>query len=154
WWLGLYAAIALAQGQTSLDKDIQLGRQFYLGHCAQCHGPDGEGGRGVNLTTGQYRHSRTDEDLLHVIQTGLPGTEMPPSRLPVSDLRRVVAYLRRLGAAGALEKAAGDAAAGAAVYASNGCAQCHAVEGKGGSLGPPLDSIGLQRSLKFLRDSL
>lgn len=147
--LWLFAAVALAQPPA-----VQQGRQFYLGHCAHCHGPDGEGGRGINLTTGQYRISRTDDDLLRVIQTGVPGTEMPPSRLPVADIRQLVTYVRSLGAAGALEKATGDAAAGAVVYRNTGCARCHSIQAKGGSLGPPLDSIGLRRSLKFLRDSL
>ncbi len=150
WGLWLCAGTLLAQGPA----DLQQGRQFYLGHCAQCHGPEGEGGRGVNLTTGQYHLSRTDDDLLRVIQAGVPGTEMPPSRLPVSDLRRLVAYVRSLGAAGAQEKATGDAAAGAVVYGRLGCGGCHVVAGKGGSLGPALDSIGLRRSLKFLRESL
>ena len=152
--LWLWAAVALAQSPAG-----QQGRQFYLGHCAHCHGPDGEGGRGVNLTTGQYRLSRTDDDLLRVIQTGVPGTEMPPSRLPVADIRLLVTWVRSLGAAGALEKAAGDASAGALVYRNTGCARCHSIQvnggqAKGGSLGPALDSIGLRRSLKFLRDSL
>ncbi len=154
WGLILCAGAAMAQGQSGGIPDLRMGRQFYLGHCAQCHGPEGEGGRGVNLTTGQYRLSRTDDDLLRVIQGGVPGTEMPPSRLPVSDIRRVVEYVRSLGAAGAQEKAAGDAAAGAVVYGRLGCSGCHVVAGKGGSLGPSLDSIGLRRSLKFLRESL
>ena len=36
---------------------------------------------------------------------------------------------------------AGDAKAGERLFASKGCAQCHAVGGKGGSAGPPLDSV-------------
>jgi cytochrome c oxidase cbb3-type subunit 3 len=130
------------------------GREFYLGHCSHCHGPEGEGGRGVNLTTGRYRLSTTDDDLLRVIRAGIPGTEMPPSRLPAADIQLIVAYVRKLGAAGASEKAQGHAGAGLEVYQKSGCPQCHLVGDHGGDLGPPLDSIGLRRSLAFLRESL
>src|SRR5207244_2869748 len=43
--------------------DAEIGRKYFLGHCAHCHGPQGEGGRGVNLTTGQYRHGGSDREL-------------------------------------------------------------------------------------------
>jgi quinoprotein glucose dehydrogenase len=67
----------------------------------------------------------------------------------------MVAFVKRLGSAGARETATGDPQAGRMVYeAKGGCAACHAVKEKGGRLGPDLTEIGLRRSLKFLRDSL
>ncbi len=135
--------------------DAAKGRQYFLGHCALCHGPEGEGGRGVNLATGRYRHGSSDRELYMTIRKGVPGSEMPGSRLSQTELWRVVAYVRRLGMAGAEEKAAGDARAGQSIYAGKGgCAQCHVVSGHGGRLGPELTEIGLRRSLQFLRDSL
>ncbi len=133
---------------------VEEGRQFYLGHCAHCHGPDGEGGRGVNLTTGRFRHSSNDDELLGTIRAGLPGTEMPGSRLPLADLRKLVAYVRRLGEAGSSEQATGDKESGGRLYTRSGCAQCHALGSVGGALGPALDTVGRRRSLKFLQDSL
>jgi putative heme-binding domain-containing protein len=63
--------------------------------------------------------------------------------------------VKRLGAAGAEEKATGNAAAGKAIYeGKGGCARCHMVEGRGGLLGPDLTEIGLRRSLKYLADSI
>ena len=147
-------ALFLIAPSAASQTDIEQGRQFYRGHCAHCHGPDGEGGRGVNLTTGKFRHSSNDEELLRTIRAGLPGTEMPGSRLPAADLQKLVAYLRVLGAAGASEKSDGDAAAGEKIYARAGCPSCHALGHGGGNLGPALDSTGLRRSLKFLRDAL
>ncbi len=135
--------------------DLATGRQYFLGHCAQCHGPDGEGGRGVNLNTGRYRHGSSDRQLYMTIRKGVPGSEMPGSRLSQPELWRVAAYVRRLGDAGAEEKAAGDPKAGQAIYeGKGGCAACHIVNGRGGLLGPDLTEIGLRRSLQFLRDSI
>ncbi len=136
-------------------SDLAKGRQYFLGHCAQCHGPEGEGGRGVNLTTGRYRHGSSDRELYMTIRKGVPGSEMYGSRLSQPELWTVVAYVRRLGEAGADEKATGDPKAGHAIYErKGGCGVCHIVNGKGGRLGPELTDIGLRRSLKFLRDSI
>jgi cytochrome c oxidase cbb3-type subunit 3 len=143
-------------GKNPYDSaaDLATGRQYFLGHCAQCHGPEGEGGRGVNLTTGRYRHGSSDRQLYMTIRKGVPGSEMPGSWFSQPELWRVVAYVRRLGAAGAEETAAGDPKAGQAIYDKGGCAACHIVNGHGGLLGPDLTEIGLRRSLKFLRDSI
>jgi cytochrome c oxidase cbb3-type subunit 3 len=135
--------------------DLATGRQYFLGHCAQCHGPEGEGGRGVNLTTGHYRLGASDRELFMTIRKGVRGAEMPGSRLSQAEIWRIVTYVRRLGTAGADEKATGEPKAGRAIYeGKGGCAACHIVDGKGGLLGPELTEIGLRRSLKFLRDSI
>lgn len=144
-----------ASNPFTSGEDIATGRQFYLGHCAQCHGHDGEGGRGVNLTTGRYKHGDSDTELFITIQKGIRGTEMPRSRLPEPDLWKLIAYLRSLTRQGGSEQAAGEVIAGAAIYnGKGGCANCHVVNGKGSGLGPDLSDIGLRRSLVFLRESL
>ncbi|MBI3697923.1 MAG: c-type cytochrome [Acidobacteria bacterium] len=135
--------------------DAATGRKYFLGHCASCHGSDGEGGRGINLTTGRYRMGGSDRELFKTISRGIPGSEMPGSRLSDNEVWRLVAYARRLATAGAEEKAPGDATAGKLVYETKGgCVQCHVAGGRGGNLGPELSEIGMRRSLKFLRQSL
>ena len=136
--------------------DVAAGRQYFVGHCALCHGPDGEGGRGINLTAGRYRMGGSDRELFRTIQKGVPESEMPGTGLSEKEIWRIVAFVRRLGTAGVDEKAPGDPAAGKLVYEGKGmCAPCHvAGDGGGGRLGPELSEVGLRRSLKFLRESL
>src|SRR6266545_6813616 len=114
WALLLGMALACA-AQTKPEKEIpeknpfdtqadaNLGHKYFMGHCAHCHGPEGLGGRGVNLTTGQYRHGGSDRELFKTIKKGVEGTEMPGSPLADNEIWKVVAFVRRLGAAGAEE---------------------------------------------------
>ena len=137
------------------EADAKVGRQYFLGHCSFCHGSEGEGGRGVNLTTGRYRMGSSDRELFRTVRRGIPGSEMPGTGLSEPEIWKVIAHVRRLGAQGAEEKATGDVAAGRAVYDGKGaCAQCHWIGGRGGVLGPDLTEIGMRRALKFLRASL
>src|SRR5438552_12305493 len=89
-----------AENPYASPADLASGREYFLGHCAQCHGPEGEGGRGVNLTTGRYRHGSSDRELYMTIRNGVPGSGMPGSRLSAPELWRIVAHVRRVGAAG------------------------------------------------------
>ena len=173
-WLILSAACSLmllgisGAAQTPSEKeipeknpfdsaaDVAAGRQYFVGHCALCHGPEGEGGRGINLTAGRYRMGASDRELFRTIQKGVPESEMPGTSLSENEIWRIVAFVRRLATAGADEKAPGDPAAGKLAYEGKGlCASCHVVgDGGGGRLGPELSEVGLRRSLKFLRESI
>jgi putative heme-binding domain-containing protein len=138
----------------SSDADIQQGAAIFQTHCSYCHGSFGEGGRGADLTAGIYRRGGTDPELYTSVRYGIPGSEMGPVRITDDEVWKVVAYVKRLGSQGMLEKAPGDAAAGRQVYEKSGCANCHSIEKTGGSLGPDLTDIGRRRGLKFLAESL
>jgi cytochrome c oxidase cbb3-type subunit 3 len=115
---------------------------------------NGEGGRGANLTTGQYRLGGSDRQIFLTLRNGIPDSEMPGSRAKAVDLWRLVAFVKWLGSAQVREESRGDPAAGRALYDKSGCAQCHAIGGQGGDLGPDLSAVGRQRSLQYLRDSI
>ncbi len=138
----------------SSDADIQQGAALFQTHCSYCHGSFGEGGRGADLTAGIYRRGGRDSELYASIRLGIPGTEMGPVRVTDEEVWKLVAYVKRLGSQGLLEKASGDPAAGRQVYEKSGCASCHSIEKDGGSLGPDLTDIGRRRGLKFLTESL
>ena len=58
-------------------EDVAAGARSYRSHCAECHGLKGEGGRGPDLTRGEYRHGSSDAGLFKTIDDGIPGTQMP-----------------------------------------------------------------------------
>ncbi len=138
----------------SSAADIQQGSALFQVHCTYCHGASGEGGRGADLTTGLYRHGSRDPELYASIRNGIPGTEMAPVRITDDDVWKLVAFVKRLGSQGMLEKAAGDPVAGRLVYQKSGCMSCHRIDTEGGNLGPALTEVGRRRGLKFLTESL
>lgn len=138
----------------SSDADIQQGEALFQTHCSYCHGSFGEGGRGADLTAGIYRRGGTDRELYISVRYGIPGSEMGPVRITDDEVWKVVAFVKRLGSQGMLEKASGDPVAGRQVYEKSGCGNCHSIDRQGGSLGPDLTDIGRRRGLKFLAESM
>ena len=155
----LFAQIGPADFTKSpLTKDaasIEAGRKLFASSCSGCHGPTGEGGRGPNLMTARQVKRFGDDVLFAAIQKGLPGTDMPPTALPDDKVWQVVAYVRSLNAPAYDLILPGDPAKGREIYfAKGGCNKCHALYGKGGSLGPDLTNVGGSRPLNQLRDAL
>jgi len=135
--------------------DAARGKQLFGGHCAPCHGPAGEGGRGVSLARPVLPRASNDAALFTVIREGLPGTEMPAGwQLAEREVWQVAAFVRTLGKV-AEERVPGDRGRGAQLFRTKGgCLKCHAVGNEGGSLGPALSGIGLRRTPSFLRQTL
>ncbi len=79
---------------------------------------------------------------------------MGPVRATDEEVWKLVAFVKRIGSQGLLEKAPGDPAAGHLVYQKSGCGNCHRIGREGGALGPELTDIGRRRGLKFLAESL
>jgi putative heme-binding domain-containing protein len=149
------ASLARAQNPFDTPQDVEQGSRLFQTHCSYCHGPRGEGGRGADLSSGQYRHGGSDADLFSSIRNGIRGSEMPAVRASDDDVWRMVAFVKKIGSAGLEDKARGDAAAGKAVYESKGkCAICHTIGREGGSLGPELTDIGRRRGVQYLEEAL
>jgi cytochrome c oxidase cbb3-type subunit 3 len=138
----------------STEADIQAGAALFQVHCSYCHGVRGEGGRGADLTAGEYRMGGSDPELYTTIRFGLPGSEMPAVRVSDDDVWKLVGFVKRLGSRGLAEKAPGDPAAGRAIYEKNGCASCHRIGREGGDLGPVLTEVGRRRGIAFLEESV
>ncbi|MEP7365998.1 MAG: c-type cytochrome [Acidobacteriota bacterium] len=151
----LFASRATAQNPFATERDAQTGGRLFQTHCSYCHGARGEGGRGPDLTTGQFRRGGSDTEIYFTIRNGVKGTEMPSVKASDDDVWRMVAFVRTLFAPAAIEQLPGDPNAGKAVFESKGrCAQCHAVGPHGASIGPDLTSIGNRFSANYLKQSL
>jgi putative heme-binding domain-containing protein len=151
----------LAQGNppspsaSARQAEIADGARVFQNTCSNCHGPDGNEIPGIDLGRGRFRRPMTDQDLMQIIRTGIPGTAMPATNLSEEQAAHVVAYLRSTAATAPTSSAAGDAARGKAVFAGKGaCASCHRVNGVGSRLGPDLSDIGQQRRSVDLERSL
>ncbi len=89
----------------SSEADIQQGAALFQTHCSYCHGSNGEGGRGADLTAGIYRRGGRDPELYASIRFGVPGSEMGPVRATDEEVWKLVAFVKRIGSQGLLEKA-------------------------------------------------
>jgi putative heme-binding domain-containing protein len=165
--LGIFLASALAalaqvdpeyvipkENPSASPEDLKAGEKLFLGQCASCHGPKGEGGKGAVLGQPRLRHAPDDAALFVVIRDGIKGTDMPGGyALTTHETWQVAAYVRSLGRM-AHENVPGDASRGREIFRAKGCGGCHIVSGEGGSLGPELTEIGAKRSSKHLRTVL
>ena len=159
--LSLFLTLSWAQTRSSeitnprtSPRDVDAGAKVFRSHCAVCHGLDGSGGRGPDLTRGQFRHASTDETLYGVIDEGITGTEMPAVYFDENQLWQIVSFVRSLSRDREVE-VPGDSSRGAELFRNKGdCFNCHVVNGEGGRLGPDLTDVGSRRSAEFLMESV
>lgn len=52
---------------------LDLGKKAYAERCASCHGPDGKGGIGPDLTKAEYKYGRSESNIEESIEKGRPG---------------------------------------------------------------------------------
>ena len=156
-WLVAVVILAFAypgQGQYN-QGDVELGFTLYNANCITCHGANGDSVPGINLRAGQFRRISTDDDLNRLVQTGIPGTAMPPGRYSTAELGGLVAYVRSMKDFDAAGAGNGDASRGETIFEEKGnCTSCHRVSGKGSRVAPDLSDVGAVRSPDALRQSL
>ncbi|MFN3326340.1 MAG: c-type cytochrome [Bryobacteraceae bacterium] len=152
---GLFGQEAPFESDKASPEDVAAGARIYRSHCAECHGLKGEGGRGPNLTSGEFRHGQSDAALYRTVSRGVPGTEMPGIYLQGHQVWQIVAFVRALSAQPVHTDIKGDAEAGRKLFfGKGGCNGCHMVNGSGGRSGPELSEIGGRRTVEHLRISL
>ena len=153
----LYAMAAMAEDVTlpTSAEDIARGKKLYMGNCTYCHGPTGDGGKGADLSRRNLSKAKSDTDLVNIIDTGIPGTEMPGAwHMTRREMTQTAAFVRTLSQVDSRAPLVGDAGRGHAVYAKQGCAGCHTTVDGGGYMGPDLAAIGSRRSAGYLRESI
>jgi putative heme-binding domain-containing protein len=123
-------------------EDLEQGALVVRAFCSTCHGRDGTGGRGPDLTRGHFRHGNSDEALFRNIRNGIPGTGMPGMRL--SELRtwQAISFLRAKGSRPEPPVLQGNAKEGEKLFGKYNCASCHWTGHAGGRRGSDLSRSG------------
>lgn len=134
---------------------IAAGAKLYSTSCAGCHGPDGSGGRGPNLVSRALWHPLSDEAIFNAIRNGVPGADMPATKLSDDQTWNLVSFIHALTGPAGENNVPGDAGAGEQVFwgSKAACANCHSIRGKGGRSGPDLSNIG-NRPLAAIREAI
>jgi len=137
--LGAQAARPPAAGRGAAAAD---GAELFAMTCQVCHGQAGLGGVGPALRGAKF----TTQFVRKTLIEGRPGTMMPgfSSTLPPRDIAEIARYVVQLQSPDgpAPPGLRGDPVAGESVFFARGsarsCSVCHAVKGRGGSVGPDL----------------
>jgi mono/diheme cytochrome c family protein len=117
---------------ASLGSPATAGSAVYAESCATCHGADGHGGAGPNLST----EALPRDDLMDVVTEGkgtMPGFG---DQLSVAELEAVVTFVEELAAAPPDTSEPSLVAIGADLFSAN-CVRCHGQDASGG-FGPAL----------------
>jgi cytochrome c oxidase cbb3-type subunit 3 len=86
-------AAMLASSET-----IEAGHQVFMSTCVSCHGPNGEGLVGPNLTDAYWLHGNKPADIIRDVTEGFIEKGMPPWGPVLGDekVRKVTAYVLSL----------------------------------------------------------
>jgi len=88
-----------ALARNALDmKLVEHGAEVFAAKCVACHGAEGRGLIGPNLTDSFQLHGSTRMDVFHTVHDGVSGTAMIAwgEQLAAADILDVVAYVATL----------------------------------------------------------
>src|SRR5436309_10439513 len=91
---------AVVRNVKTTAADIQAGATLFRSQCAECHAPDGSGGRGPRLIGRQFTHGESDWAVYRNIRFGIPNTTMGPHPLPDTAVCKLEAFVRSLDTSG------------------------------------------------------
>jgi len=154
---GAQNAKSPARENQAGNPTAENGRKTFESVCATCHGLDGRGAeRGPDIATSAEVQQLSDEETLHVLQTGVPVRGMPAfGALGVSKINAVMAYLRVLQGGDKASLVLGDAQRGKLLFFGKArCANCHMISGLGGFIGADLSSYGSNKSAMEIRTAI
>ncbi len=140
-----------ADAAADLEASVRAGEELFAANCASCHGLQGEGIDAPALNSKTLLSSVSDEQLLGLIRSGVPGTGMPAwaqdfgGSLTDEEIRQIISYLRTWEATApdlTPQSSAPDPVRGAEIYASI-CVVCHGEQGAGTDRAPALNDPAL-----------
>lgn len=139
--IGVASLSVRAQSPPPGASHNEVGARIFSTNCSGCHGADGRGGeRAPNIATTRNIVALSDDDLVSIVNKGVPGSGMPAfAFLGDQGVKDVVAHLRVLQGKTATVKINGDPTAGQALFFGKAeCSQCHMVKGEGGYIASDL----------------
>ena len=154
--LSIAVTITAAQDFPTGSPDgaaaVRAGAALFRERCAECHGTDAKGVAGHDLTK-LWASGASDERVFQTIRQGVPNSIMPSSAAPDDEVRALVSYLRSVNGAAAADIAGGDVVNGERIFWST-CGSCHAINGRGGPLGPDLSRVAQGQPRESLRRAI
>ncbi|HYT99793.1 MAG TPA: PQQ-binding-like beta-propeller repeat protein [Gemmatimonadales bacterium] len=105
---------AVIRNVKTTPADIQAGATLFRSECAECHAPDGSGGRGPRLIGRQFTHGESDWAVYRTIRFGIPNTTMGPHPLPDTAVWQLEAFVRSIDSSGSTLGATARGSRGAA----------------------------------------
>ena len=83
---------------TGMDSWVKVGESVFRANCVSCHGREGEGTVGPNLTDEFYKNVDNLSDIAKVVKNGAGNGAMPQwsNRLHINEIVLVSAYVANL----------------------------------------------------------
>jgi cytochrome c oxidase cbb3-type subunit 3 len=83
---------------VNVDEHVAAGSEIYTRNCASCHGEQGQGIIGPNLTDEYYLHGGSNVDIFDVLTDGVASAGMPAweGTLTPEERAQLVAYIRSI----------------------------------------------------------
>jgi len=136
---------------SQLSPEALAGLLYYRKEqCSSCHNlTPGPKKVGPDLAMASIR--RTPAWMLMHFKNApgkVPGSAMPPVHLDDAQLVSLASFLQNLTVTNAsqIESAPDEMVGGAVIYQERQCGVCHAVNGAGMAVGPPLNGLSQRRS--------
>jgi len=92
--MGEIAEMTFVELQSN-DAMMSGAAQLFVAKCAQCHGSNGEGGVGPNLTDDYWLHGGQMADIYYTVTDGVPskGMQAWKNRLTPTEMLSVASYV-------------------------------------------------------------
>lgn len=83
---------------TGEEVDLLAGKELFISKCAACHGQNGEGGVGPNLTDKYWLHGGDIQSIFKTVKYGVPSKGMISweSQLVPKEMQQVSSYIYTL----------------------------------------------------------
>ena len=153
----MFLPISGVYGEDLVPGNLMKGVKLFVKKgCIKCHSIKGKGGR-VGPDLGRVEIEGSAFDIAALIWNHIPymiekanrGAILWP-RFSESEISDIIGYLYYIE----YFDDPGDPKIGEKLFKEKGCIKCHAVKGRGGKIGPPLDRFSKEVSPIFMAQSM